>query len=70
MKNFTVYIEKDEDGVFVGSIPTLPGCYSQGETVDELLVNMQEVATLCARNQAPEETAEFIGVQNLTVAMT
>jgi predicted RNase H-like HicB family nuclease len=56
--------------VFVGSIPTLPGCYTQGETVDELLVNMQEVATLCARNQASEETAEFIGVQNLTVAMT
>jgi len=69
MKNFTVYIEKDENGVFVGSIPTLSGCYSQGATIDELLLNMQEVATLCARNQGAEETAEFIGVQNLTVAL-
>ncbi|MFH0755604.1 MAG: hypothetical protein V1910_03020 [bacterium] len=29
MKNslFTVYIEQDEYGVFIGSIPTVPSCY-------------------------------------------
>jgi predicted RNase H-like HicB family nuclease len=69
MKNFTVYIEKDEDGVFVGSVPSLPGCYSQGVTVDELLANMQEVAALCARNQDVADTAEFVGVQNLSVSV-
>ena len=50
MKNYTVYIEQDEDGVFVGSVPTLAGCYSQGTTVDELMHNLRDVVTLCARN--------------------
>ena len=52
MKDYTAYIEKDEDGVFVGSIPTLPGCYSQGATIDELLANLREVTTLHFRNQS------------------
>ena len=25
-----------------GEVPALPGCYSQGETVDELLANLRE----------------------------
>ena len=68
MKNFTVYIERDEDGVLVGSVPSLPGCYSQGATLDELLVNMREVVTLCARNYNTDERGEFVGVQNLSIA--
>lgn len=52
MKNlyFTVYIEKDEDGVFVGSIPTVSSCYAQGQTQEEMLKNLQEVLCLCLRN--------------------
>ena len=33
-KEFYVVIEKDEDGYFVGEVPTLRGCYSQGKTID------------------------------------
>ena len=68
MKNYAVYIERDEDGVFVGSVPSLPGCYSQGATLDELLANMREVVTLCARNQSEESGGEFVGVQNVSIA--
>lgn len=50
MKSYTVYIEKDEDGVFVGSVPTVPGCHTQGATLDELMKNLQEVIVLCTRN--------------------
>lgn len=32
---FRIVIEQDEDGKFVGSCPTLPGCWSQGDTCDE-----------------------------------
>lgn len=69
MKNYTVYIEKDEDGVLVGSIPSLPGCYSEAHTIDELLANMKEVATLCARNVSVEESNEFVGIQTVSVSM-
>ncbi len=31
---FRVVIEEDEDGKFIASCPTLPGCWSQGDTRD------------------------------------
>ena len=39
---FRVVIEQDEDGKFVASCPTLPGCWSQGETRDEARRNLAE----------------------------
>ena len=42
-KEFYVVIERDEDGYYVGEVPALKGCYSQGKTVDELWHNMREV---------------------------
>ena len=66
MKNYTVYIEQDEDGLFVGSVPSLAGCYSQGTTVDELMHNLRDVVTLCARN-TEEQESKFVGVQTIEV---
>ena len=68
MKNYTVYIEQDEDGVFVGSVPSVPGCYAQGHSLDELIQNLKEVVVLCARNMSPSEQNRFVGVQNIEVA--
>ena len=39
---FTIIVEKDSQGGYVGSVVELPGCYSQGETEQELLENMKE----------------------------
>ena len=39
---FRVVIEQDEDGKFVASCPTLPGCWSQGETRDEARSNIAD----------------------------
>ena len=39
---FTTLIEKDEDGVFTGTVPSLKGCYSYGKTLDELMANLKE----------------------------
>ena len=39
---YRVYLEQDEDGVFVASCPALPGCVSQGETRRDATANMQE----------------------------
>ena len=46
-REFYVIIERDEDGYYVGEVPQLKACYSQGETIDELLVNIKEVIELC-----------------------
>lgn len=42
---FTAVIEKDEDGYYA-SCPELSGCYSQGETYDEALKNIQDAIRL------------------------
>jgi predicted RNase H-like HicB family nuclease len=39
---FRVRIEQDEDGKFVASCPTLPGCWSQGDTRDEAMANIAD----------------------------
>jgi predicted RNase H-like HicB family nuclease len=39
---FRVLVEQDEDGVFVATVPSLPGCISQGATRREALHNVQE----------------------------
>ncbi len=39
---FRVYIEQDEDGVFIAGCPSLPGCMSQGQTRAEAQDNIRE----------------------------
>jgi predicted RNase H-like HicB family nuclease len=65
-REFFVVIEKDEDGFFVGEVPQLKACYSQGKTIDELLENMKEAIALALEEQGGEvEPTEFVGVQKL-----
>jgi predicted RNase H-like HicB family nuclease len=67
-KDFFVVIERDEDGMYVGEVPQLKACYSQGETIDELMANIREVIEMCLEELDQEEPAtEFIGIQRLVV---
>ncbi len=43
-RNYTIQIERDEDGVFVGEIPDLPACYTQANNIPDLLSRLLEVA--------------------------
>jgi len=45
--DFKVFLEPAEEGGYVVVCPSLPGCYSQGETVEEALENIKEAITLC-----------------------
>jgi predicted RNase H-like HicB family nuclease len=48
---FYVFIEKDEDGFYVGEVPQLKACYSQGRSLDELTENIKEVIKLCLEEE-------------------
>lgn len=39
-------VEKDEAGFYIVECPILEGCYTQGKTIDEALVNIREVIEL------------------------
>jgi len=67
MYNFTVIIEKDEDGFYVGSVPALKGCHTQGKTMDELMKNVKEAIELCLEVEKDVPKEEFIGVQQIKV---
>ncbi|MGI9181795.1 MAG: type II toxin-antitoxin system HicB family antitoxin, partial [Longimicrobiaceae bacterium] len=43
---YRVWIEQDEDGIFVAEVPSLPGCISQGRTRKEALDNIREAIEL------------------------
>lgn len=69
MKTFTAVIEKCPDtGLFVGFVPGFPGAHSQGETLDELNKNLQEVIAMLLEDGDPKFDSEFVGTQTVMVA--
>lgn len=66
--NFTILIEKDEDGIYVASVPSLKGCHTQAKTVEELLPRVKEAIELCLEVENDELLQnEFVGVQQVEV---
>ena len=53
---YRVLIEEDEDGGFVAQVPALPGCISQGDTLEETRANIREAI------QAYVESLELDGL--------
>lgn len=45
MVTYAVVIHEEPEGGFWAEVPALPGCYSQGKTVDELIENIREAMT-------------------------
>jgi predicted RNase H-like HicB family nuclease len=45
VQKYAVIIHEDPDGGYWGEVPALPGCYSQGDTTDELMHNIREAIT-------------------------
>ena len=43
---FKVIIEQDEDGRFVASVPSVPGCYAEGKTYEEAIISVREALEL------------------------
>lgn len=54
---YTILIHKAEEGGFWAEVPALPGCFSQGETFEETVVNTKEAIKLhisCLREDGEE----------------
>jgi len=66
---FSVVIERDEDGVYVASIPELPGCHTQSRTLDDLMVRVREAVELYLEvdEAVAEGRRELVGLQFIEV---
>ncbi len=66
---FTILIEKDEDGIFVASVPALRGCHTQAKTLEEILPRVKEAIELSLKCEHDEmEQYEFVGAWQVEVA--
>ncbi len=71
--DFKILLESDEAGGYVVSCPSLPGCYSQGETVEEAMSNIEEAILLCLEDMQahgepiPEVSKTLLGSVTVTV---
>ena len=55
MKDYTAVIEKCPDtGFYVGYIPGFVGAHSQGETIDDLVANLQKVVAMLLEDGEPQ----------------
>lgn len=67
VRQFTVVIEQDEDGYYVATVASLPSCYTQARTLEELAPRIREVIALClAEQDAPR--MKFVALEQVEVS--
>ncbi len=67
-KQFDVVVERDSEGYYVASVPSLAGCHTQAQSLDELMRRIREAIELCLEvEDGKVEQLDFIGVQPVTV---
>ncbi len=70
---FNVIVEKDEDGMFVSEVVGLPGCHTQGKTLDELMERTKEAISLylkCKKvdiKDLESESSKFFAFQKIEI---
>lgn len=73
---FKVLLEQDEDGIYVASVPELPGCYTQGKTLEIARERIIEAIKLVLETdqdikeeklETPYPSIRFFGIENVTI---
>jgi predicted RNase H-like HicB family nuclease len=69
MQEYTIIIEKGEDGYLLSEVIELPGCHTQAKSMDELIKRTKEAITLYIKCQEKpiNITERFIGLQKIAV---
>ena len=67
MERYAAIIHEDPEGGFWAEVPALPGCYSQGETMDELMANVREaiagvLEVMREQGKLPEQNIQILDV--------
>jgi len=73
--SYSVFYEQAAEGGYVASVPALPGCHSQGETLEEAESNIKEAIALYLESLAahgeriPQEGPSFQGLVSVPVSI-
>lgn len=68
---FTVVVEKDEDGKFVASVPALRGCHTEGDTEAEARELIKDAIRLCVQDSLAngEYIPQDVGAARIKIAV-
>ena len=67
-REFSVVVQRDEDGFYVAKVPELHGCHTQARSLDKLMERIREAIELCLEVEGGATSkTEFIGVQRVAV---
>lgn len=73
---FKVLIEQDEDSLYVASVPELPGCYTQGKTLEQVRERIKEAIELVLESDkdikrdklnSPKSSTKFFAIEDLEI---
>lgn len=73
--SFSVFYEEAPEGGYVAFVPALPGCHTQGDTLEEAERNVREAIPLYLESLAahgeplPEESRSFQGRVTVPVSL-
>ena len=67
MEKYATVVHEDPDGGFWAEVPALPGCCSQGETMDELMQNVREaiagvLEVMKEQGKRPESNIQILDI--------
>jgi predicted RNase H-like HicB family nuclease len=67
-REFSILIERDDEGFYVATVPELRGCHTQAKSLDTLMKRVREAIDLCLEvEQELPSPSQFIGVQRIVV---
>ena len=68
-REFNVVVERDAEGFYVASVPSLHGCHTQARSLDDLMERIKEAIALCREVQGETgDSLDFVGVQRVRLA--
>jgi predicted RNase H-like HicB family nuclease len=70
MREFDVVLLEDETGGYIAFVPALPGCHTQGDTLEDLMKNVKEAIDLYMETLTEQEKKDLlkqkvIGIQKV-----
>ena len=67
---YSIVVERDEDGLYVASVPVLQGCYTQGKSYEEAVENIKDAIRVHieARRELGEPIPMEVAIDQVEVA--
>jgi len=66
--DFLTVIEQGEDGWYIAKVPDIPGCYTQGKTIAQVLDRIKEAIEVCLESDKEEVLPmKFVGIQQVRI---